>query len=171
VLLAGLAACGGAAAEAPLTVPVGMTRADLASELKHHEYCTGTDPVVNHSEVFPHCQVPGHEFGQSWVVAHYDDQGRVWKIQRWERFSEESRGLARFNTLIEKRSTVHGAATDAAKARISEQQELPPGTRTWVAFDGGASTLVGLYLLTPQPPENAMILEEIIAASGRPKKE
>ena len=36
-----LAACGGASAEAPLTVPVGTTRDQVAGDLRRHQYCEG----------------------------------------------------------------------------------------------------------------------------------
>jgi hypothetical protein len=159
-----LAACGGASAEGPLTVPIGLSRDQTARELRHHQYCTGKEhvPPEATAETFPRCDAPGHEFSQSWVVAHFDGSGRVFKVQRWERYEEEDRGLERFNQLIEKRAAVAGPPTDDAKSLLSAQQELPAGTKTWVAFKNGESSLVGVYLLTPRPPEYASVLEEIV---------
>lgn len=153
-----LAACGGASASGPLMVPVGLTRAELAGELRAYEYCPG-EPG-GESAVYPRCDVPGVEHAQSWVVAHFRDD-RVVKLQRWERYAEEPRGLERFNQIIEKRSA-GGPPTQEAKDLISAQQELPAGTRTWVAFRAGERTLVGVYLLDPRPPQHATVLEEIV---------
>jgi hypothetical protein len=159
-LWAVLAACGGVSAEAPLTVPIGTTRDQLAGDLRRHEYCEGKERPAprDTTETFPRCDTPGAEHSQSWVVAHFDGGGRAVKIQRWERHAEEARGLERFNELIEKR----GTPSDEAKSLIAGQQELPEGTRTWVAFRVGERTLVGVYHLTPRPPGYATVLEEII---------
>lgn len=159
-----LAACGGASAEAALTVPIGTTRDQLAVELRRHQYCTGKDHVAPGAttETFPRCDAPGHEFSQSWVVAHFDGSGRVIKIQRWERYEDEGRGLERFNQLVEKRAAVSGPPSEDAKSILAAEQELPAGTKTWVAFSGGDHAVVGVYLLTPRPPEYATVLEEIV---------
>ena len=160
-----LAACGGASAEAPLTVPVGTTRDQLAGDLRRHQYCESKEHVAPEAttETFPRCAAPGHEFSQSWVVAHFDGGGRAVKIQRFERFDDEARGLERFNQLVEKRAAASGAPSEDAKAALSAQQELPAGTKTWVAFHAGEHTLVGVYLLAPRPPEYASVLEEVVA--------
>jgi hypothetical protein len=159
-----LAACGGASAEAPLSVPIGTNRDQLARELRDHQYCTGKEFVAADAttETFPLCDAPGLELSQSWVVAHFDG-GRVIKVQRWERHDEESRGVERFNQLVEKRAAAHGNPSEDAKAALAAQQDLPAGTRTWVAFAQGDDALVAVYLLTPRPPENATVLEEVIA--------
>lgn len=160
VLVAMVASCGGPSAEGPLTVTVGMARDRLPAELHRFEYCQRDEPQAD-TEVFPRCDSPGVEFGQSWVVAHYDN-GRVVRIQRWERFAEEGRGVERFNTLVEKRSALVGPPDPDAKRQVAGQQELPKGTKTWVAFRAGDRSLVGVYLLEPSPPEYASVLEEIV---------
>lgn len=158
-----LAACGGASAEGPLTVPIGTTRDQLAGDLRRHQYCVGKEfvPPEAVSETFPRCDTPGVEQSQSWVVAHFE-HGRAVKIQRWERFAEADRGLARFNELVEKRATAAGPPSEDAKALIGAQQPLPAGTKTWAAFRAGDDALVGIYLLDPTAPQNAQVLEEIV---------
>ncbi len=155
---AAIPACGGASADRPLTVPVGLTRDGLVTELRAHEYCPGKDRP-SEREVFERCDVPGVEFGQSWVVAYFVD-GRVIRLQRYERYADDARTQERFNQLVEKRS-VDGPPSDEARALLA-RRDLPVGTRTWVAFRAGETTLAGVFLLTPTPPENATILEEII---------
>lgn len=152
--------CGGAAAEAPLTVALGTDRDGLGGALRRHEYCLDDTPPTGAetTELIEKCDVPGAEHGQSWVIAAYGPDGRVVRVQRWERYPEDARTLARFNQLIEKR----GGPDDAAKAALAAQQELPAGTKTWVAFAQGPDALVGVYLLEPRPPQYATILEEIV---------
>lgn len=163
VVAAGVVGCGGASADRPLTIPVGLTRDALIGELRSIEYCEG-DALASERvarEVFEKCDVPGVEHGQSWVVAHYQD-GRVARLQRFERFADPARAQDRFNLLIEKRTAANGPPDDGARATLAAR-ELPSGTRTWVAFRAGATTVAAVYLLDPQPPENASILEEIVS--------
>lgn len=155
-----LAACGGASADRPLTVPIGLTRSALPAELHRFEYCEGDRPTDN-TQVFPRCDRVGVELGMSWVVAGYEGD-RVVRIQRWERYPEEQNGVDRFNALVEQRAKASGPPSEQAKGLIAAQQPLPPGTKSWVAFHAGEHALVGVYLLDPQPPENANILEEIV---------
>jgi hypothetical protein len=161
-----LAACGGASAEGPLSVSIGTDRAVLVRQLRDHQYCEGAEPPLagDLTEMFPRCSGPGAEFSQSWVRAYYDEGGRVVKVERWEKFDDADRGLERFNALVEKRSKSSGPPSVEAKAMIGAQEELPPGTRTWVAFKSGEFALVAIYHLDPRPPENANVLEEIIEA-------
>jgi hypothetical protein len=162
-LLCLLAACGGASVQAPLNVAIGTTRAELVAQLRG-AYCQGPEEPTEGAltETFPRCDAPGAEYAQSWVVAYFDDSGRVMKLQRWEKYGEADRALERFNELVEKRSQAAGPPSDAAKKQIGSQEELPMGTRTWVAFPRGETALVGVYLLDPRPPEYANVLEEIV---------
>jgi hypothetical protein len=161
-----IAGCGGAAAEGPLTIPTGMDRPGLVHELEHHAYCAGKDPpdAKTHEEIFPRCDAPGLDYGQSWVVVSYDEGGRVEKLQRWEKYSDADRLQDRFNDLVAKRTAQSGPASDLAKSRMLAVQPLPPGTKTWVAFQAGDYALAGIYLVDPQPPAYASLLEEIVAA-------
>jgi len=38
---------------------------------------------------------------------------------------------------------------------------LPAGTRSVKAFRGDDGVVIGIYLLTPSPPENANVLEQV----------
>jgi hypothetical protein len=57
--------------------------------------------------------------------------------------------------------------SDEARRQLTQRQDLPGGTRSWTAFRSGDHTLVGVYLLTPTPPENASVMEELVAARPR----
>ncbi|MCA9679270.1 MAG: hypothetical protein KC464_29840, partial [Myxococcales bacterium] len=160
VVLVLLAACGGASADRPLDVPLGLTRDRLIGELRRLEYCPGHEPP-SAREVYEKCHVPGVEQGQSWVVAYFDGDRTV-RLDRFERYPTDALTSERFNQLVEKRSAV-APPSEEARAAIAAQQELPAGTQTWVAFDGGDGTLVGVYMLTPRPPENATILEQVLS--------
>jgi hypothetical protein len=168
VLIVILGACGGPSAERPLDVPVGVARDRLPAELRRFEYCEGDgggrtvkEIEAASTQMFPRCKVTGSEYGESWVIAHYDRGGRTVRLQRWERFADEQRGLDRFNALVEQRSK-RSPPTEEAKALVSAQQDLPVGTRTWVAFRAGDRAVVGVYLLEPRPPQHATVLEEIL---------
>jgi hypothetical protein len=156
--------CGGASAQTPLDLPMGTTRAELVHQLRSHEYCEGREPAAEAAltETFPRCSAPGAEYAQSWVVAYYDEGGRVVKVQRWEKYAEPDRALDRFNELVEKRTQAAGTPSVEAKQIIGRQEPLPMGTTTWVAFPSGEYAAVGVYLLDPSPPENANVLEEIV---------
>ena len=164
VLLVALAGCGGASAEGPLRVPVGVTRDQLVKSLRQNAYCVSSEEpsAGSMTEMFPRCDQPGAEYGQSWVLAYYDGAGRAVKVQRWEKFTEPERGLERFNQLVEKRTQADGPPSVEAKAMIGAQEELPAGTRTWVAFKKGEFAAVAIYHLDPSPPEYANVLEEIV---------
>ena len=47
---------------------------------------------------------------------------------------------------------------------IFERQQIPAGTRSWLAFSAG-DTLVGVYLLEARSVEDPAILEEIMLAA------
>ena len=50
---------------------------------------------------------------------------------------------------------------DDAVAELHDKGVLQPGTRTVKAFRADGDTVIGVYLLTPTPPENANVLEQI----------
>ena len=137
---------------------LGTNRDALPGALHDFEYCQ-IEPTISDTEVFPRCKRVGSELGESWVEATYEDD-KVVRIRRWEKFGEEKHGLDRFNALVEQRAK-DNPPTDDARRTLAAQQELPNGTKTWVAFKAGTS-LVAVYLLDPTPPENAQVLEEIV---------
>lgn len=161
-----LAACG-AAADGPLTVSLGLPRDQVADELRRHEFCRRAEPPAD-SELFPRCDHPGLDWGEAWVVADYNG-GRLVRLQRWERYGDDARAVERWNQLVAQRTRLSGPASDEARRQMLSRADLPPGTRTWTAFRAGDYTLVGVYLLTPSPPENAAILERIVV--GAPASE
>src|SRR6185295_1980450 len=98
-----LVGCGGAAAEAPLTVPLGLPRAQADIELENHKYCHKVEGPRPDVETYPRCDRPGAEWGESWVVATYDANKLV-GLKRYERFTDPARATERWNQLIGDRS-------------------------------------------------------------------
>ena len=54
--------------------------------------------------------------------------------------------------------------SESALQKIKDKGLLQTGTRSVKAFDGEPGTVVGVYLLTPYPPENANVLEQVTYA-------
>lgn len=152
-----VSACGGVTAEAPLTLKLGVDRAHTTSGLKAHKFCHEADggPQPN-PETYPRCDRTGAEDGESWVSARFDKDVLI-ELKRYERFSDDSRAVERWNQLVADRLKLHPDAPDAS--RELQGRGLPPGTRTMKAWRLDATTVVGVYLLTPSAPETASILE------------
>jgi hypothetical protein len=163
-LLLVLVACGGATAEAPVTVSLGTPRDQVIQQLEaRHRYCAKADqrrPAAGAGvEVYSRCDRPGAEWGESWISATYDNNQLV-ELKRYERFADDDRAIERWNQLVGERlkiTTESPEATAALRGRA-----LEPGTRSMKAFKVSADTVVGVYLLTPTPPEDASILEAIV---------
>jgi hypothetical protein len=157
-----LAACGGASAEGPLDITIGTTRDTLVHQLRGHAYCqNGERDEKDPTEMFPQCSAPGAEYGQTWVIATYDEGGRAVKVERFEKYTETARAEERFNDLVAARSKSLGDPSDGAKQQLQAQESLPDGTRSWVAFSSEGQ-LVAVYLLDPRPPGYANVLEEVV---------
>ncbi len=149
-------------AEGPLDVPLGLPHDQVAGELRRFDYCA-TQQAGDQHETFPRCDNPGLDFRDSWVVVDYD-AGRVVRVQRFERWDDDDRATQRWNQLVTARGK-KVAPSDAARVAVAARHDLPVGTRSWQAFQTGDSTIVAVYLLTPRPPENASILEEILGTA------
>jgi len=149
--------------EGPLDVPLGLPRAQIAGELKRFDYCPREEPE-SRTQTFPRCDNPGIDYRDSWVVVEYESD-RVTRVRRYERWDDDARATERWSQLVSERSKTSGQS-DAARAIVSSRHDLPPGTRSWQAFKSGEYTVVAVYLLTPRPPENASILEEILGTDG-----
>jgi hypothetical protein len=156
VLLVG---CGGVTADHPLTIPLGLQRSAADAELAKHKYCHEVDGPRPEVETYPRCERVGSEWGESWVVARYEDD-RLVELRRYERFTDEARATERWNQLVGDRAKVSPASTEASQALRSKL--LEPGTKSVQAFRIDAGTVVGVYLLDPRPPEQASILEAVI---------
>jgi hypothetical protein len=140
-------------------VSLGIPRDRATAELKKHSYCHKTDGMAGKVELYPRCDRPGAEWGESWVSARFDGDQLI-ELRRYERFSDDARATERWNQLVGDRNALT-PATDEAAAALREKL-LEPGTRTVRAFRVGPETIVGVYLLTPTPPEQASILEAVI---------
>ena|SRR5687767_3978397 len=161
-LLLLLVACGGATAESPITVSLGSPRDAVIADLKaKHRYCAKAEhrPAPNTTDVYKRCERPGAEWGESWIAAKYEE-GKLVELKRYERFSEDAKAIERWNQLIGERAKVTPESADATTAMRGRL--LEPGTRSMKAFKVDATTYVGVYLLTPTPPEDASILEAIV---------
>ncbi len=157
------AGCAGPQAETPLRVKLGTPRAQARAELRAAQFCPpaedGPAPKV---ETYPRCPRSGSEWSQAWVTARYD-KGALAELRRYERFTEDGRAMERWNELVTMRRQ-HAADSAEAATVLSPRGQLRPGTRMFKAFRVDADTVVGVFLLTPLPPEDASILELVVRA-------
>jgi hypothetical protein len=149
--------CGGAIAEQPLTIPLGIDRAAADTALEQHQYCHHVDGPRPKIETYQRCKRVGTEWGESWVQATYDDAGKLVELRRYERFTDEERATERWNQLVADRARTGQPADQTALG----DRPLEPGTRTVKLFRVGGDTVVGVYLLEPEPPRDANILEAV----------
>jgi hypothetical protein len=157
-------ACGGTVAERPLTIPLGIDRSAADAQLQSHKYCHKVDGPRPAVETYPRCDRAGMEWGESWVEATYDAQQKLVGLRRYERINDDARATERWNKLIAERAKLGAElekSTDDASVAL-RRQLTEPGTRTMKAFRIDNDTVVGVYLLTPQPPHDAQILEAVI---------
>ena len=158
IIGSGGSGCGGATAEAPLTVSLGIPHDQAVSQLEQHQYCRKSGEPASRFETYPRCNRPGTEWGESWVTARYEAEKLV-ELRRWERFSDENRAVERWNQLVTDRAK---GTTESSEALDSLRTKglLEAGTRTVKAFRIDRETIVGVYLLTPTPPQDASVLEK-----------
>lgn len=154
-----LAACGGASAEAPLTVQLGLTHAAAEQALHAHEFCREPGQVDASQELFPRCERTASEVSEAWVTAIFEGDKLV-ELRRWERFADDARAVERWNELVAARGKTSTPSDDALQ-QIRDKGLLQAGTRSVKAFRGDAGTVIGVYLLTPTAPEHANVLERI----------
>jgi hypothetical protein len=158
-----LGACGGAVADSPLTVKLGLSHDATQRALRAHHFCleSSTSQVAHtqRKQVFPRCDRPAAEHGDAWVIAHYDGD-RLIELRRFERYPDDNRAVERWNEMIAARMKA-SAPSDEALQQLKERGLLEPGTRSVKAFRADADTVIGVYLLTPSPPENANVLEKV----------
>lgn len=158
-----VAGCGGAAAESPLTVKLGISHDATEAALRRHQFClqTSTSSVkqTQQKQTYPRCDRPAAEQGDAWVVARYEGDKLI-ELRRFERYGEESDAVQRWNDMIGARMKV-SQPSEQALQQIKDRGQLEPGTRSVKAFSGEDGTVIGVYLLTPSPPDNANVLEKI----------
>jgi hypothetical protein len=156
LLVIALWGCGGLNAEAPLTVPLGITHGKTESELHAHQFCRESGQVDTPKEVFPRCDRTASEVSEAWVTAIFDGDKLV-ELRRWERFPDDARAVERWNELVAARAKV-SAPSDVPQ--LKDKGLVQSGTRAVKAFTSG-DTVIGVYLLTPSEPENANVLEKV----------
>jgi hypothetical protein len=161
--LATLGACA-SVSEGSLQVPLGLPRDQVPAAVRRYDFCVG-DQGSRVEETFPRCKGPGIDYRDAWMVAGYDG-GRLMRLARYERWDDDNRAVERWNALIASRTKLTGPASDEARQAVMAQRDLPPGTRSWQAFRAGDHALVAIYLLTPSPPSNASVLEELLGPSA-----
>ncbi|MBA3455164.1 MAG: hypothetical protein H0T42_18890 [Deltaproteobacteria bacterium] len=154
------AACGGVAAEAPLTLKLGIPRDQATSQLRSHQYCHKSDGPPQKLETYPRCKRAGTEWGESWVTARFDGDTLV-ELRRWERFADDNAAIERWNQLVADRLKLGPDDPEALEA-LRARGPLAAGTRSVKAFHVDSTTIAAVYLLTPSPPEDASVLETII---------
>ena len=143
----------------PLTVSLGLGRDATTQALHDHQYCHKVDPPQK-IETYPRCERVGSEWGESWITAEFAEDKLV-ELRRWERFTDDSRAVERWNQLVIDRNKLV-PESDAALQILRSQGLLQPGTRAVKAFQIDRGTVVGIYLLTPSAPEQASVLEKIV---------
>lgn len=158
-----LAGCGGAVAESPLSVPLGISHDATERALRDHQFCLETSSAtIKHTQqkqVYPRCKRASSEHGDAWVIARYDGDKLV-ELRRYERYTDDNRAVERWNELIAARMQ-KAPASEHALQQIKDKGLLQPGTRTVKAFAAEPGTVVGVYLLTPSPPDQANVLEQV----------
>ena len=159
ILLVLIAACGGATAEAPLTVQLGLTHVATEQALHAHQFCREPGQLDTNRELFPRCDRTATEVSDAWVTAIFEGDKLV-ELRRFERFSDDARAVERWNELIAARAKT-STPSDEALQQIRDKGLLEAGTRSVKAFRAEPGTVIGVYLLTPTPPENANVLERI----------
>ncbi|MBV8756285.1 MAG: hypothetical protein JO257_03350 [Deltaproteobacteria bacterium] len=152
-------ACGGANADQPLTIPLGLTHKQAEAQLHAHQFCHAQGQLPQTQEMYPRCDRTASELGDAWVTATFDGD-RLVELRRWERYGDDDHAVARWNELIAARSKTSTPSDEALEA-LKEKGVAEPGTKTVKAFRDKDGTVVGIYLLTPQPPQNANVLEKI----------
>ena len=163
-----LAACGGAVAESPLTVRLGITHDETEQALRAHYFCLQTSSsTVRHTpqQTYPRCERAAAEHGEAWVIAKYDG-GKLVELRRYERYPDPNRAIERWNELIGARSQTT-PASDEALRQLKDRGLLQAGTRSVKAFPAEPGTVVGVYLLDPSPPDHANVLEQITYSKSR----
>jgi hypothetical protein len=152
-------ACGGATAEAPLTVPLGITHKDAEKALKDHQFCHQSGQLPQKDELYPRCDRTAAELGDAWVTAQFDGD-RLIELRRWERYGDDTAAVQRWNDLVAARMKT-SAPSDEALQALKDKGLMEPGTRTVKAFRDKDGTVIGVYLLTPSEPQKANVLEKI----------
>jgi hypothetical protein len=153
------AACGGPSAEAPLTVPLGLTHKDAETALHAHQFCHKHGDLPQKTELYPRCERTAAELGDAWVTAEFDGD-RLVELRRWERYGDDAKAVERWNELVAARMKTSTPSDEALQA-LRDKGLMEPGTRTVKAFREKDGTVVGVYLLTPSEPQNANVLEKI----------
>lgn len=155
-----LAACGGANADLPLTVPLGLTHKAAEQQLHAHQFChAGQGELPRKIELYPRCDRTAAELGDAWVTATFDGD-RLVELRRWERYGDDDHALQRWNELVAERAKTSTPSDEALQA-LRDKGLVEEGTRMVKAFRDNDGTVVGVYLLTPIPPQNANVLEKI----------
>src|SRR3954466_4587768 len=86
------AACGGASAESPLTVKLGLSHDATERALKEHQFClersSSTVATTQQKQIYPRCERAASELGEAWVVAIYEGDKLV-ELRRLERYGDD----------------------------------------------------------------------------------
>ena len=158
--------CAKSSPEAPLRVNLGIDRSSTTKAMADHQYCWEEQRPATRYENYKRCERPGPEWGESWVTAVFDGSGeKLVEVRRWERFTDEARATERWNQLVGDRAK-STPMSDEALATLRASGLLQAGTKALRAFREG-EVVIGVYLLEPTPPEEASILERIVALPAK----
>ena len=158
------------AAEGPLDVPLGLPRDQVVGELRHFELLPAADrPRVRRRRsraATPRARLAATRGSSSSTRT----RSRKSSLQRFERWDDDARAIDRWNQLVNARAKTV-PASDRRRARGDHRAPRPATGHPLVAgVPTGDHTVVAIYLLTPRPPDNASVLEEIVAPTARPRR-
>jgi hypothetical protein len=153
--------CGGGSPVRPLDVSLGSSRDDAVAALRHHDYCRAHGPKQQ-IENYPRCDSVGMDLAESWVVAHYDRDGKLERVTRYERQPSDNTAAERWEKLVASARERLGAESADARKRLGEVAEPPDGTVAWAAwFTQDAAAIKALYLVRSTTERSPNVVEEI----------
>src|ERR1043165_952588 len=91
-----VAACGGASAESPLNVQLGLSHDQTAKMLQDHQFClevsSSAVAATQQKQTFPRGSRAAWELGDAWVIAIYDGDKLV-ELRRFERYPDDAKAM------------------------------------------------------------------------------
>ncbi len=132
----------------------------VASDLGKQRLCLEQRDPVTGIEAYQSCRSVGSRDYVQWATAGYDQAELLVAVDRYERWIDEAKALARWNTLVARAIDVYGAPTEASRELATAWHLVPPSALYWSAHKVGTSVVVLAYL-TPTAPHHAHVVEVV----------